>query len=163
MAKGVCCGFMSLKSVLIIIAITDIILGGAAIAIGVMAFVRLKLQLPLAAYVIMNSVCFILASACLYAIATKRLRLLRFYYAWKCIEIVIVPIFEIIILTVTVPAASELGESVSINYFIFVLAKTVLRLYFAYLIYSYYMRLDRGESLLVEFGERKLSKMIVQI
>lgn len=39
----------------------------------------------------------------------------------------------------------------------------LLRPYFAYLIYSYYTRLDRGETLLVEYGDRKLNKMIEQI
>jgi hypothetical protein len=39
----------------------------------------------------------------------------------------------------------------------------MIRLYFAYLIFSYFMRIDRGESLLVEYGQRRLSKMIDQI
>ena len=39
----------------------------------------------------------------------------------------------------------------------------MVRLYFAYLIFSYYMRIDRGESLLVEYGQKKLGKMIEKI
>lgn len=39
----------------------------------------------------------------------------------------------------------------------------MIRLYFAYLIFSYFMRLDRGESLLVEHGEKKLSKLLDEI
>ena len=46
------------------------------------------------------------------------------------------------------------------NYYALIIAKCMVRLYFAYLIFSYFMRIDRGESLLVEYGERKLSKMI---
>lgn len=38
-----------------------------------------------------------------------------------------------------------------------------MRLYYAYLIYSYYMRMDRGEQLLVDYGSKKLSKMIEEI
>ena len=41
-----------------------------------------------------------------------------------------------------------------------VIAKAILGGYFAYLIYSFYMRVDRGEQLLVEYGGRRLSKMI---
>jgi hypothetical protein len=162
-AKGVCCGFISLKIVLIIIALIDITFGGAAIGIGITAFMRFHLHLSLAAYVVINSISFILAFGCLYAIVTKDLRLLRFYYIWKCMEVIIIPIFEILILTFTVGSTEELSERPSINYYIIVLVKAMIRLYFAYLIFSYYMRLDRGESLLVEDGERKLSKMIDQI
>jgi len=78
-------------------------------------------------------------------------------------EVIIIPIFEILILTFTVGSTEELSERPSINYYIIVLVKAMIRLYFAYLIFSYYMRIDRGESLLVEYGERKLSKMIDQI
>jgi hypothetical protein len=44
-----------------------------------------------------------------------------------------------------------------------VLTKAFLRAYFSYLIYSYYKRVDRGEQLLVEYGDRKLNKMIEEI
>lgn len=101
-----------------------------------------------------------MALACIYAIAKKNIRLLKFYYVWKCVEVATIPLFEIIILVVTVPHQSQLSHRLSINYYIFVIVKAMMRLYFAYLIFSYYMRLDRGETLLVDYGERKLSKMI---
>lgn len=40
LAKGVCCGMVSLKHILIIIALIDITLGGAAVGIGAIAFTR---------------------------------------------------------------------------------------------------------------------------
>lgn len=73
LAKGVCFGFLSLKSVLISIALLDITIGGAALGIGITAFLKLKLEIALICYVIMNSICLILAFACLYAIKTKHL------------------------------------------------------------------------------------------
>ena len=159
MAKGTCFGFLSLKMMLILIALIDITIGASAIGVGVIAFVKFNLPLSLMAYVLMNSICLLLAFGSIWAIFTKRLRILRFYYAWKCLEVVLIPLFELTILTLA-GNSNQLGSSSSLNYYILVLAKAMLRLYFAYLIFSYFMRLDRGESLLVEYGERKLTKMI---
>jgi len=161
LSKGVCCGYLSLKLMLILIALVDITIGISAIAIGVIAFVKFDLPLSLISYVLLNSICLILALCSLYAISTKRLRLLRFYYAWKCLEVLIIPIFELFILTLTVKHPSQqLTQSPSISYYALVLAKSMIRLYFAYLIFSYFVRLDRGESLLVENGERRLTKLL---
>ena len=102
LAKGVCFGFLSLKSMLISIALLDITIGGAALGIGITAYLKLKLEIALIFYVIMNSICLVLAFACLYAINIKHLRLLRFYYIWKCIEVVVVPLVELIILAASV-------------------------------------------------------------
>lgn len=102
LAKGVCFGFLSLKSVLISIVLLDITIGGAALGIGITAFLKLKLEKALICYVIMNSFCLVLAFASLYAIKTKHLLLLRFYYVWKCLEVVVVPIVELIILAASV-------------------------------------------------------------
>ena len=41
LAKGVCCGFISLKIALFIIAAIDITIGGAALGIGISAFFKL--------------------------------------------------------------------------------------------------------------------------
>ena len=164
MSKGVCCGYLSLKMMLVLIAIVDIIIGVSGIAIGAIAFSKFQLPLSLMAYVIMNSTCLALAIASLFAISSKNLRILRFYYAWKCLEVVVIPIFEIIILTLTVKQPSnQLGSTSSINYYVIVLAKSMVRLYFAYLIFSFFMRLDRGENLLVEHGERRLGKLLDQL
>lgn len=98
LAKGVCCGFISLKIALFLIAALDITIGGAALGIGIMAFFKMKLNLSLAAYAIINTVSLVLAFGCLYAIAKQNIKVLKFYFWWKSVEIVIVPIFEIIIL-----------------------------------------------------------------
>ena len=42
-------------------------------------------------------------------------------------------------------------------------AEIVVRLYFIYLIFSFFKRLERGETLLIEYGGRRLSKMIEEI
>ena len=68
LAKGVCCGLISLKTALIIISVLDIVAGGAAIGIGISAFVKFKLEISLAAYVLVNGISLILACFCLYAI-----------------------------------------------------------------------------------------------
>lgn len=41
-----------------------------------------------------------------------------------------------------------------------IFGRSTVRLYFIYLIYSFFKRLERGEFLLVEYGTRKLGKMI---
>ena len=68
MAKGVCCGLISLRIVLLLIVCIDISIGGAAIGIGVIAFVKYHLPTSLALYVIINGTSFILAIICIYAI-----------------------------------------------------------------------------------------------
>ncbi|CDW74775.1 UNKNOWN [Stylonychia lemnae] len=164
LAKGVCCGLMSLKTILIIIALIDITIGGAAIGIGVIAFMKYKLKLQLAAYVFICGVSLILAFAGLYAVAYKKMKIIKFYFAWKCIEVCIIPFFELIIVFVEVSDESgALSQTPTINYYIIVLTKAFLRAYFSYLIYSYYKRVDRGEQLLVEYGDRRLNKMIEEI
>ena len=88
---------MSLRVALIIIAIVDIVMGGSAIGIAGIALSRNKLELSLAAYCIVNIICLVLAIISLYAIAKKKIKLMNIYFTWKCCEIVIIPIFEIVI------------------------------------------------------------------
>ena len=64
---------MSLRVALIIIATLDIVMGGSAIGIAAIALNRNKLELSLAAYCIVNIICFVLAVASLYAIAKKKI------------------------------------------------------------------------------------------
>ena len=94
-AKGVCFGLVSLKIVLILIAIVDITIGAASIGIGVLAFLKFNLPGILLAHSILNGVCLVLALSSIFAIATRSMKLLRFYYLWKCVEVVALPIFEI--------------------------------------------------------------------
>ena len=47
--------------------------------------------------------------------------------------------------------------------YIWVFIRTIVRLYFLYLIFSFYKRLERGETLLVEVGSRKLGRMIEEL
>ncbi len=75
----------------------------------------------------------------------------------------LIPLFELAILLFSAPSASDLEQRPSIFYYVIVLVKAMIRLYFAYLIFSYFMRLDRGEALLVEYGEKRLGKMIDKI
>lgn len=163
-ARGLFCGYVSLKWALISIALVDITLGGAALGIGITAFLRLHLHLSLIAFVLMNSASFVLALFSLVMIAKNNQRGLGFYLIWKMCEVVCIPIFEIIILTVTVQDPStDLKLTQSINYYVFIGLKSLARLFFAYIIYSYKYRRDLGEHLLVEYGEKKLSRMIDQI
>lgn len=163
LSKGLCCGFVSLRIALIAIAMADIVIGASAIGIGVTAFVKLKLEASLIVYSLINAVSLILSMACLYAIHNKKVGILRMYYYWKCVEVVVIPIFETLIISVTVSNASSLQSASSLTYYLFMGIKAVFRFYFAFLIYSYFTRLERGESLLVEYGERKLGKMIDNI
>ena len=150
LATGVCCGLVSLKTILIAIALIDITIGAATIGIGIIACVKKQLSLAMAAYIVINSVCFFLAGFAIYAIAKKYMKILKFYYIWKCLEASLLPVFELILLFVT--STAVLTQKPLLYYFVFLFFKILLRTYFAYLIYSYYQRLDRGESLLVEFG-----------
>lgn len=102
LAKGVCCGMLSLKTILIIIALIDITLGAAAVGIGVIAFTRYSLKVELAAYVFVCAISLILAIAGLYAVAVKNMKIIKFYFGWKCMEVCIIPIFELIIIFVKV-------------------------------------------------------------
>eukprot|EP00347_Sterkiella_histriomuscorum_P019236 403342419 len=164
LAKGMCCGLLSLKTILIIISLVDITIGGAAIGIGVIAFNRYQLKMELGAYIFICSVSLLLGFAGLYAVAVKNMKIIKFYFAWKCIEVLVIPVFELIIIFAQIGGnESQLKQSPSINYYIIVLVKAVMRAYFAYLIYSFYKRVDRGELLLVDYGDRKLSKMIEEI
>lgn len=138
---------LSLKTVLIIIALIDITIGGAAIAIGVIAFSRYQLKIELGAYIFICAVSLLLAIAGLYSLAVKNMKIIKFYFAWKCIEVCIIPIFELIIIFVNVGNTNGqyLKASPTITYYVIVLAKALMRAYFAYLIYSFYKRVDRGE------------------
>lgn len=64
---------LSLKVVLIAIALIDITIGCAALGIGVIAFSRDRLKLALVSYVIVCMVSFVLAILGLYAVTTKRI------------------------------------------------------------------------------------------
>jgi hypothetical protein len=108
LAKGVCCGMLSLKIVLIIIALIDITIGGAAVGIGVIAFHRSKLKPALAIYTTICGISLLLALAGLYAVASKSMKIIRYYFVWKCIEVCAIPIFELLIIFVEVGDSNEL-------------------------------------------------------
>lgn len=73
------------------------------------------------------------------------------------------PVFELLVIFATQSNSSELTSSPSITYYSLILFKALMRSYFSYLIYSYYKRVERGEQLLVDYGDRKLSRMIEEI
>ena len=76
-------------------------MGGAAIGIGVTAYIKLKLETSMVAYAVLNSVSLIIAFFCLYAIATSNIKHLKFFFIWKSIEAIIVPLFELTILIIS--------------------------------------------------------------
>lgn len=94
----------------------------------------------------MCAVSFVLAIAGLYGVVKKNMRILKFYFYWKCVEAIVIPIFELVIVFAEAGNDSDiLHSSPSLTYYIIILCKAFLRGYFAYLIYSYYQRMDRGE------------------
>lgn len=107
LAKGLCCGLVSLKNALIFIALIDITIGAAAIAIGIIAFAKFKLSLSLAAYTIVSFFSLIFAIGAIIAIAKKRVKLMKIYFTWKCLEVLIIPLFELVILFVQYKADSS--------------------------------------------------------
>ena len=86
---------LSLKFVLIGIALIDLTIGAAAIGIGIVAYLKFKLPASLLAYSLINGLSLLLAIGSVYAISTQKMKLLRFYYLWKCAEVILIPIFEI--------------------------------------------------------------------
>ena len=100
-ARGACFGYVSLRTCLIAVALIDITLGAAALGIGIIAFTSHHLELALATYTTLNTVCLILALLSLYAIAKAKLTLLRAYYLWKCVETCALPLFEILVLALS--------------------------------------------------------------
>lgn len=56
---------------------------------------KAKLEVAYALTICMNIICLVLAVISLIAIAKKKVTYLRYYFYWKCLEIVIIPIFEI--------------------------------------------------------------------
>ncbi|TNV76423.1 hypothetical protein FGO68_gene6224 [Halteria grandinella] len=162
LSRGLFCGFLSLKNALFLIALIDITFGGAALGIGITAFLKLHLHLSLVTYVILNGICFLLAILSIFAICVNHQRTLRYYFLWKLGEVVVLTIFELLVMS-TSDQSSELHHALTANYYVFALLKALTRLFFAYLIYSYNYRRDLGEHLLIDYGERRLKKMIEQI
>ena len=135
---------MSIKFVLIIIAFLDVILISITIALGIVAFLRYQQQISLAAYVIVNLACLLLVLSSLYPISQKKIRYLKFYFTWKCLEALVLPLLELLIIFVS-PDRDSLTSTPVIILYVVIVSKSVLKMYFAYLIYSYYLRIDRGE------------------
>lgn len=95
LAKGICCGFISLKTTLLTIVIIDMALSISWIAIGVDRYFRSKLNTIYAIEGGINVVCVILDIIALVAIAKKKANLLRLFFIWKCIELIIMPFISI--------------------------------------------------------------------
>lgn len=98
LAKGVCCGLLSLKTILLLMTVIDIGIEGTTIGFGVTIFLRYTVPYALIAYLILNVLSFFLDLICLFAIVKTNLMIIRYYFVWKCIEVLIIPIFELIIL-----------------------------------------------------------------
>jgi len=80
------------------IALIDITIGGAAVGVGIVAFMQGRLQTQLVIYLVMCSVSLVLAIVGLWALAKKNMRMIRLYFIWKCIELIVMPIFEFLIM-----------------------------------------------------------------
>jgi hypothetical protein len=164
LSKGICCGYISLKKAMLLITLVDITFGGAALGIGITAFLRMHLHFSLISFVILNGACFVLALLSLFAIQGNFLRALRFYFLWKLGEVFLLPIFELIVMRGSEGGMdSNLMQAISVNYYLLVGLKALARLFFAYLIMSYNYRRELGEHLLIDHGERKLKRIIDQI
>ena len=70
-----------------------------------------------------------------------------------------IPVLELFMLYTYEGKFNNYSPPTAIQY-VLVFGRTFVRLYLIYLIFSFYKRLERGESLLVEFGSRKLGRMI---
>lgn len=98
LAKSFCCGFISLQQVLIAIAIADITMGIVSIIIGAMLLAHKNLYFGISASIGINCISFILGIGILFVIYKQNIRLLRLYFFWKCVEVFLIPLFEILIL-----------------------------------------------------------------
>ena len=96
LAKRICCALVSLRTTLLSIVVIDIMLSIAWIIIGAERFLRSKLSTVYAVESGVNGICLLLAIVCLVAIKKKKANLLRYYFIWKCIEIVIMPLISIV-------------------------------------------------------------------
>lgn len=93
-----CCGLISLKTALIAIASLDIIMGIVWLSIGLQLYIKSKLNSTYAVYIAINLICLILASISLFAIGYKKTNYLRYYFMWKCFEIVIIPLISLLMI-----------------------------------------------------------------
>lgn len=89
--------------------------------------------------------------------------MLKFYFWWKCLEIVIMPIITIVAVAMASRNNLQSGKTSTAGQYFLMFFAILVRLYCLYLIYSFIKRLERGEQLLVEYGDKKLEKMIEEL
>jgi hypothetical protein len=111
--------------------------------------------------VAINAVSLTFAIIILFMIKSKNTKVIWIYFWWKCIEIVLMPTFEIIEIVRQKNKMANRGWPTAA--IVILVLRTVLRLYFLYIIFSFVQRVNRGESLLVEYGNRRLNRMIDEI
>ena len=87
--------------------------------------------------------------------------MIRIYFWWKCFEIVAVPVLTIVELSLQ--RDSHINKAWPISAFVLMIVRILLRIYFLYIIFSFIQRVERGEALLVEYGSRRLNRMIDEI
>ena len=95
LAKGICCGFVSLKIALIAIALIDITMGAASIGIGILLLVRGNLDTVYSVSIFVNFTGLCFAIFILFAISNRSLTALKLYFYWKIIELFVIPSLEI--------------------------------------------------------------------
>ena len=154
LARGICCGFISLQSTLIIIAILDITMGIASVCIGVILVKFGDLHPAVSIDIFVNLLSCLFGIAVLFAINKKHIPLCKAYLIWKCLEIVIIPVIEIFILLTYKEDKGKPYNPPPASEYAMIFLRSAVRFYLIYLIYSFYKRLVRGETLLVEHGSR---------
>ena len=55
------------------------------------------------------------------------------------------------------------SKAVPLSQIVFIIVRTMIRVYFVYLIFSFVKRVDRGDTLLVEYGSRRLRSMLDEL
>lgn len=68
------------------------------LSIGIQLYIKSKLNSTYAVYIGINIICLILASISFFAISYKKTSYLRYYFMWKCFEIVIIPLISLLMI-----------------------------------------------------------------
>ena len=95
MAKGVCCRFFSLRLALICITVIDIVLGLGTIVGNSLYSKELDFKVLRRIEIFMSLVCIVLAMISIAAVIKKKAVYLKYYFYWKIIELVLIPVLQI--------------------------------------------------------------------
>jgi hypothetical protein len=65
------------------------------ILVGIQLLVKSKLNATYSISIIVSTICLILAVISIVAVFKKQVRFLRFYFIWKVIELVLIPLIQV--------------------------------------------------------------------